>query len=245
MAALFPLESMGETAENIATQFSISRREQDEFALESQRRAVRARDSVFQEEIVPISVQQAKGPDLRVDKDETPRGDTDLGVLAKLRPAFREGGTVTAGNSSGLNDGAAALLLMEASYAQSLGLKPMAIWRGCASAGVNPRVMGLGPIPATQKLLHRLGLRMEQLDLIEINEAFAVQTLVCARELQISRDKLNVHGGAIALGHPLGASGARLVVTLTHEMVRRGALRGLAALCVGVGQGLAVFLERP
>ena len=244
MKELFPLESMGETAENIADRFPITRQEADAFALESHRRAVAARETVFHEEVVPVPVRQAKGPDRLVEKDETPRDDTSLEALAKLRPAFREGGTVTAGNSSGLNDGAAALLLMEAGKARSLGLEPLAFWAGSAAAGVDPRVMGLGPVQSTRRLLGRLGLRMDQVDLVEINEAFAVQTLACSRELGIPPERLNVNGGAIALGHPLGCSGARLVVTLLHEMRRRGAARGLASLCVGVGQGLSTLFER-
>ncbi|HVE13072.1 MAG TPA: thiolase family protein [Elusimicrobiota bacterium] len=245
MQKLIPLESMGETAENIAGRFPIPREEQDAFALESHRRASAARDGVFKEEIVPVAVKQRKGPDLVVDKDEQPRADASAEALAKLKPAFRDGGSVTAGNSSSLNDGAAALLLMEAGKAKALGVEPLAVWRGSAAEGVDPRVMGLGPIAATRNLLGRLSLKIDQMDLVEINEAFAVQALACARELGIPREKLNVNGGAIALGHPLGMSGARLAATLVLEMRRRKAKRGLATLCIGVGQGLATVFERP
>jgi len=242
MEKLFPLESMGATAENIAERFPITREEQDAFALESHQKAVAARED-FGGEIVPISVPRRKGPPLIVDADETPRADTNPEALAKLRPAFRKDGTVTAGNSSTLNDGAAALLLMEASRVQALGLKPLVYWGGAAAEGVDPRIMGLGPVYAARKLMSRRGLTVKDIDLVEINEAFAVQTLACARELGIDSARLNVRGGAIALGHPLGCSGARLVTTLAHEMRRRGAGTGLAALCIGVGQGLATVLE--
>ncbi|MFH2201717.1 MAG: thiolase family protein [Elusimicrobiota bacterium] len=244
MEKLFPLESMGATAENIAERFPISREEQDAFALESHQNAVSARE-VFRGEIVPIAVPRRKGPPIIIDADETPRADTSLEALAKLRPAFRPSGTVTAGNSSTLNDGASALLMMEAGRAKALGLEPLAIWAGAAAEGVDPRIMGLGPVYAAQKLMRRLGLTVGDMDLVEINEAFAVQTLACMRELGIDRARLNVCGGAIALGHPLGCSGARLVTTLAHEMKRRGAGRGLAALCIGVGQGLAAVIEAP
>jgi len=178
-----------------------------------------------------------------VDTDDHPRPDTTLDKLAKLAPAFRKGGTVTAGNASGLNDGAAAILMMSADTAQALGLQPMARIVAGAAAGVDPRTMGLGPIPATRKALQRARLTMEQIDLIEINEAFAVQALACARELSLPLDKLNVNGGAIAIGHPLGCSGARILTTLLHEMKRRGSRYGLATMCVGVGQGEAVIVE--
>jgi len=242
MEKRFPLQSMGETAENIAQRYTISRAEQDEFALRSHRRAVEARMD-FKGEIVPISVQQPKGPDKLVDQDEPPRPDTTLEALAKLKPAFRPGGTVTAGNSSSLNDGAAALLLMEAGKAADLGLAPLGFWKGSAAAGVDPLVMGLGPIQSTRRLLERLGMSVKDLDLVEINEAFAVQTLACARELGVPLERLNVRGGAIALGHPLGMSGARIATTLLYEMRRRKARRGLASLCIGVGQGLSTLFE--
>ncbi len=246
MQALFPLESMGETAENIyERQSDITRAEQDRFAYESQMKAKAAIESGrFKDEIVPVIIPQRKGEPLVVDTDEHPRPDTTLEGLAKLKPAFRKNGTVTAGNASGLNDGAAAVLLMTAERAQELGLKPMARILAGAAAGVDPRVMGLGPIPATRKALKRAGLTIDQIELFEINEAFAVQSIACARELGIPSEKLNVNGGAIALGHPLGCSGARIVTTLVHELKRRGSRYGLATMCVGVGQGEAVIIER-
>jgi 3-oxoadipyl-CoA thiolase len=246
MQALFPLESMGETAENIyERQSDITRAEQDRFAYESQMKAKAAIESGrFKDEIVPVIIPQRKGESLVVDTDEHPRPDTTLEGLAKLKPAFRKNGTVTAGNASGLNDGAAAVLLMTAERAQELGLKPMARILAGAAAGVDPRVMGLGPIPATRKALKRAGLTIDQIELFEINEAFAVQSIACARELGIPSEKLNVNGGAIALGHPLGCSGARIVTTLVHELKRRGSRYGLATMCVGVGQGEAVIIER-
>ncbi|MBI4386994.1 MAG: thiolase family protein [Elusimicrobia bacterium] len=243
MQKLFPLHSMGETAENVAQKYKIERRRQDEFALESHRRAAAAVHGEFREEIIPLFVSQRKGPALSVAKDEGPRLDTSIEKLAALKPAFRESGTVTAGNSSGLSDGAAALLLMEAKRAKALGCVPLARWAGSASTGLDPSFMGLGPIHATGKLLKRLNLGLKDIDRIELNEAFAAQVLACADELKIDPQRLNVHGGAIALGHPLGASGARLATTLVHELRRRGARRGLATLCVGVGQGLATLFE--
>ncbi len=266
MKAMFPLEAMGETAENIyelscAGELAggeISREEQDAFALESQRRACNAiNKGYFQAEIVPVTIPQRKGDPVVVDTDEHPRIRrtengyelaTSMEQLAKLRPVFRQGGTVTAGNSSGLNDGAAALVLMTAEKAKSLGLKPMARWIASAAAGVDPRVMGLGPIHATRKALRRAGLALDDVDLIELNEAFAVQSLAVIRELGMNPEIVNVNGGAIALGHPLGCSGARILTTLLHEMRRRKAegqpMRyGLATLCVGVGQGEATVVE--
>jgi 3-oxoadipyl-CoA thiolase len=245
MEALFPLEQMGETAENIAAEHpEITREMQDEFALNSQMRAKAAIESgLFRDEIVPVLIPQKKGDPICVDTDEHPRLDTTMEKLARLGAAFRKGGTVTAGNASGINDGAAAVLLMSADKARQLGLKPMAHWVASAAAGVNPRTMGYGPIPATKKVLERAGLKIEDIDLFEINEAFAVQALVCARKLGIPLDRLNVNGGAIALGHPLGCSGARLMTTLVHEMNRRQAHYGLATLCVGVGQGEATVVE--
>jgi 3-oxoadipyl-CoA thiolase len=242
MEKLFPLQGMGETAENIAERFPISRQEQDAFALESHRKAAASREA-FRDEIIPIRIPQKKGPDAVVDADETIRPDTSLESLAKLSAAFKKGGSVTAGNSSSLNDGASALLLMEAGCARELGLTPLAEWKGSASAGVDPRVMGLGPVEAVRRLLSRAGIQIGEIDLVEINEAFAVQVLACASELGLDRAKLNVRGGAIALGHPLGSSGARITTTLLHEMKRRGAKRALATLCIGVGQGLATFFE--
>lgn len=245
MQALFPLESMGETAENIyERQPEITREEQDKFAYQSQMRAKAAIESGrFQDEIIPVPIPQRKGDPIIMDTDEHPRPDTTLEGLAKLKPAFRKNGTVTAGNASGLNDGAAAVLIMRADRAQSLGLKPLARIVAGAAAGVDPRVMGYGPISATRKALQRAGLTIEQIDLAELNEAFAVQSIACARELGIPNDKLNVNGGAIALGHPLGCSGARIVTTLVHEMKKRGSRYGLATMCVGVGQGEAVIVE--
>ena len=245
MQALLPLESMGETAENIyERQPDITREEQDRFAYDSQMKAKAAIESGrFKDEIVPVIIPQRKGDPLVVDTDEHPRPDTTLEGLAKLKPAFRKNGAVTAGNTSGLNDGAAAVLLMTAERAQELGLNPMARILAGAAAGVDPRVMGLGPIPATRKALKRAGLTVDQIDLFEINEAFAIQSIACARELGIPSEKLNVNGGAIALGHPLGCSGARIVTTLVHELKRRGSRYGLATMCVGVGQGEAVIVE--
>ncbi len=258
---LFPLESMGETAENIYAETGISREEQDAFALESQRRAAAAIEAGrFRDEIVPVPIPQRKGPPLVVDTDEHPRIrvdpdgrvhlDTSAEELARLRPAFRAGGTVTAGNASGLNDGAAALLLMTEEKAKELGLQPLAHWVASAVAGVNPRTMGYGPIPATRKVLERAGLTVDDLDLIELNEAFAVQALACMKELGLDPARTNVNGGAIALGHPLGCTGARLMVTLLHEMRRRAAAGermryGLVTMCVGVGQGCATLVQRP
>ncbi|HID54045.1 MAG TPA: thiolase family protein [Anaerolineae bacterium] len=266
MEALFPLEAMGQTAENIyelscAGELEggqITREEQDAFALESQRRACDAiNNGRFQAEIVPVTIPRRKGDPIVVDTDEHPRIRrtdngyelaTSMAQLAKLRPAFRKGGTVTAGNSSGLNDGAAALVLMTAEKAAELGLKPMARWIGSAAAGVDPRVMGLGPIHATRKGLQRAGLTLDDMDLIELNEAFAVQSLAVINELGMNPEIVNVNGGAIALGHPLGCSGARILTTLLHEMQRRKAAGqpmryGLATLCVGVGQGEATVIE--
>ncbi|MBI3564894.1 MAG: thiolase family protein [Elusimicrobia bacterium] len=243
LKALFPLESMGETAENVAERYRVSRADQDEFALASHHRAAMARDSVFAEEIVPVPIPQKKGPAVEFSQDETIRPDTSLEKLGTLKPAFRKDGSVTAGNSSTLNDGASAVVVMEAKRAAALGLKPFARWAGSAAAGVDPSVMGVGPVPAIRKVAGRLGWKAEDADLVEINEAFAAQSLACQRELGLDRARLNVNGGAIALGHPLGSSGCRIVVTLLHEMRRRKAKRGLAALCIGVGQGLAAGWE--
>ncbi|MBI3297583.1 MAG: thiolase family protein [Elusimicrobia bacterium] len=245
LEALFPLESMGETAENVAERFALPREEQDAFALESHRRAAAAGDGVFAEEIVPVPTPSKDDPAKTASRDEQPRRDSSLEKLAKLKPAFRKGGTVTAGNASSLNDGAAAVLLMEASKAKALGLKPLALWRGAAAAGLDPRVMGLGPVYATRKLLERAGLTVDSVDLVELNEAFAAQSLACRKELGLAPERLNVNGGAIAIGHPLGMSGARLVGTLVREMRRRGAARGVASLCIGVGQGLSALFELP
>ena len=243
LAEKFPLESMGETAENVAAKYGVSRADQDAFALESHRRAAKARDGVFSEEIVPVPVPQKKGPPVDYARDETVRDDTSLEKLSSLKPVFRKDGSVTAGNSSSMNDGASAILLMERTKAESLGMTPFARWAGSASAGVEPSFMGIGPVPAIRKLAERIGWKIGDVDLIEINEAFAAQSLACQRELKIDGARLNVNGGAIALGHALGSSGCRIAVTLLHEMRRRKAKRGVTALCIGVGQGLAAAWE--
>jgi 3-oxoadipyl-CoA thiolase len=246
MKEMYGTEQMGETAENIAQMKPhITRQMQDEFAVRSHQRSIAAIDSgKFAEEILLVTIPQRKGDPKVVDTDERPRRDTTLESLAKLKPAFREGGTVTAGNSSGLNDGAAALLVMSEEKAQALGLKPMARILTSAAAGVPPRTMGLGPVPAVQKALSRAGLRLNDIGLIELNEAFAIQSLAVIEDLGLDPDIVNVNGGAIALGHPLGCSGARILTTLLHEMKRRGNVKyGLATLCVGVGQGEATIVE--
>ena len=245
LSAMYHPYSMGETAENVAERTRISREEQDAYALRSHQRAVAAQQAGrFAEEIVPVPIPQKKGETILVALDEQPRNDTTLEKLAALKPAFRKDGSVTAGNSSGINDGAAALVLMARNRAQKLGLTPRARIIASAVAGVDPAYMGLGPIPATQKVLQRAGLSIRDIDVIELNEAFAVQVLQCVRELEIDEEKLNVNGGAIALGHPLGCSGARLVVTLLHELERHGGRYGLATMCIGVGQGIATIIER-
>jgi 3-oxoadipyl-CoA thiolase len=236
LEAMFPLESMGETGENVAERYGVSREEQDAFALQSQQRWAEAdSEGRFEDELVPVG---------EAVRDEHPRPDTSGEKLAALKPAFREGGSVTAGNSSGLNDGAAALVIASEERARELGAEPLAAFVGSAVAGVDPRVMGIGPVPAVRKLLERSGVGVEELDLVELNEAFASQSLVVIRELGLDPQRVNVSGGAIALGHPLGMSGARLVVTLLHELRRRGGRYGLATLCVGVGQGQAALFER-
>jgi 3-oxoadipyl-CoA thiolase len=243
--AKYPTISLGETAERVAAQWSVSREEQDAFALESQRRAAAAASSgVHAEEIVPVKIPQRKGDAISVDKDEHPRPETNAASLAKLRPAFVEGGSVTAGNASGINDGAAALLVMEAGRARALGLKPLARVVATSVAGVDPSVMGIGPIPAIRKLFERTGLSAKEIDRVELNEAFASQAVACIRELGLNPATTNIHGGAIALGHPLGASGARMLVTLTRELTRSGSRFGIASMCVGVGQGIAMLVER-
>jgi 3-oxoadipyl-CoA thiolase len=235
MEAMFPLESMGETGENVAERWSISREEQDAFALESQRRWAAADEAGrFADELVPVG---------DVVRDEHPRPDTNAEKLAALRPAFREGGTLTAGNSSGINDGAAALVVASEEKAEELGSQRLGRFVGSAVAGVDPRVMGVGPVPAVRKLLERVGLDVGDLDLVELNEAFASQSLQVIRELGLDPERVNVNGGAIAIGHPLGMSGARLVVSLLHELRRRDGRYGLATLCVGVGQGQAAIFE--
>ncbi|MBA3434071.1 MAG: acetyl-CoA C-acyltransferase [Actinobacteria bacterium] len=233
---MFPLESMGETGENVAGRFGVSREEQDAFALRSHERWAAAHEAGrFEDEIVPVG-------DVTV--DEHPRPDTSAEKLAGLKPAFRREGTVTAGNAAGINDGAAALVIASEEKARELGVEPLGAFVGSAVAGVDPRVMGIGPIPAVRKLLDRLGIEPAQLDLVELNEAFASQSLAVIRELGLDEERVNVNGGAIALGHPLGMSGARLVVSLLHELGRRGGRYGLATLCVGVGQGQAALFER-
>jgi 3-oxoadipyl-CoA thiolase len=235
MEALFPLESMGETGENVAERFGVSREDQDAFALESQRRWAAAQEAGrFADELIPVG---------DVDRDEHPRPDTSAEKLAALRPAFREGGTVTAGNSSGVNDGAAALVVASEERAAALGVKPLGRFVASAVAGVDPRIMGVGPIPAVKKVLARGGIEVSDLALVELNEAFASQSIQVIRELGLDPERVNVNGGAIALGHPLGMSGARLVVSLLHELGRRGGGFGLATLCVGVGQGQAALFE--
>ncbi|HQF62281.1 MAG TPA: acetyl-CoA C-acetyltransferase [Anaerolineaceae bacterium] len=249
MVELYGTEQMGETAENIAEQTGITRADQDAFAAESHRRAIAAIDAgKFTEEIIPVPVPQRKGDPILVTTDERPRRDTTPESLARLRAAFRKDGSVTAGNSSGLNDGAAGVLMMSAARAAALGLKPLARVVATTSAGVPPRVMGLGPIPAVRKALAKAGLNVSDLGLVELNEAFAVQSLAVIRELGLPLDIVNVNGGAIALGHPLGCSGARILTTLLHEMGRRASqaprpFYGLATLCVGVGQGEATIVE--
>jgi 3-oxoadipyl-CoA thiolase len=247
-AAYYPY-SMGETAENVveryADRYDVSRERQDAFALASHQRAVAATEAgYFADQLVPVEVPQRKGDPITVSRDEHPRADTSMEALAKLRPAFREGGSVTAGNSSGINDGASATLVVEAARARELGLKPLARVLSTAVAGVDPAFMGVGPVPASRKALARAGLTVGDLDLVELNEAFASQSLVCMDELGLDPDKTNVNGGAISLGHPLGSSGGRLMTMLVHELRRRGGRYGLATMCIGVGQGIATVVER-
>jgi acetyl-CoA acetyltransferase family protein len=244
MEESYSTESMGETAENVAERYGVSREDQDAFALESHRRAADATEAGrFDAEIVTVDAPQPKGPPVTVHSDEGPRPDTDLERLAKLRPAFRAGGSVTAGNSSQINDGAACVTVCSGERAAALGLEPLARVVATGVAGVDPAFMGIGPVPATRKALDRAGLTIGDIDLVELNEAFAAQALASARELGIPLEKLNVNGGAIALGHPLGSSGARLVTTLVHELRRRGGRYGLATMCIGVGQGMAMVVE--
>jgi acetyl-CoA acetyltransferase family protein len=236
--------SMGETAENVAEKYGLTREEQDAFAVASQEKYKKALDmGHFAKEIVPVPIPKKKGEVDYVTLDEHPRPETTPASLGKLKPAFREGGTVTAGNSSGINDGASALLIMSGKRAMDLGLKPIAKFLTSAVAGVDPAIMGVGPVPASQKALSRAGLKVSDMDLIELNEAFAAQVLACARDLELDMSKVNVNGGAIALGHPLGASGARILTTLVWEMQRRSSKFGLATMCIGVGQGIATIIE--
>ena len=245
LAAAHHPYSMGETGENVAERLGVSRADQDAFALDSQRKAAAAlSEGRYRDQLVPISVPQRKGEPVIVEADEQPRPDTTSEALARLRPAFRDGGSVTAGNSSGINDGASAVLVVEAERARALGLRPMARGVATAGAGVDPAVMGLGPIPATRKALERAGLTVADLDLVELNEAFASQSLACVRELGLDPARVNVDGGAIALGHPLGASGGRLMTTLVHGLRWTGGRYGLASMCIGVGQGIATIVER-
>jgi 3-oxoadipyl-CoA thiolase len=235
---------LGETAEVVAEEYGVTREAQDAFAVESQRRAAAAVEGGrFRDEIVPVSIPRRKGDPLRVTEDEHLRPGTTVEDLARLRPVFRAGGTVTAGNSSGINDGASALLVVSGELGRKLGLTPMARILGSAVAGVDPHRMGMGPVPATRRLLARLGLQAGDLDLVELNEAFAAQALPCMAELELDPERTNVNGGAIALGHPVGCSGARILTTLVHEMRRRSARRGLATMCIGVGQGIALAVE--
>lgn len=245
MNEMYPPISLGDTAENVAEKYRISRSEQDELAFLSQQKATIAIQSGrFNDEIVPIQIPQRKGEPLLFKEDEHARPETTLETLSKLRPVFRKDGTVTAGNSSGINDGSSAILVMEKNLAEKLGLKPIARIVTSAVSGVHPDYMGIGPVPATRKALQRAGLTVQDLDLIEINEAFAAQSVACIRELELDMDKVNVNGGAIALGHPLGCSGARIVTTLVHEMQKRDVRYGLATMCIGVGQGIATIIEK-
>ncbi|HBB15772.1 MAG TPA: 3-oxoadipyl-CoA thiolase [Syntrophus sp. (in: bacteria)] len=245
MTMAYAKEGMGDTAENVAQKYGLTRSEQDEFAFASQQKWGAAHAAGrFNDELVPVVIPQKKGDPVVVGKDEHPRPETTVEQLAKLSPAFKKDGTVTAGNSSGINDGAAAVLLMEAETAKRLGYKPLVRVVASAVAGVDPSYMGLGPIPATRKALERAGLKIGDIDLIELNEAFAAQALPCIRELEMDPAKVNVNGGSIALGHALGATGARILTTLVHEMKRRGSRYGLVTMCIGVGQGIATIVER-
>ncbi|MGD7051142.1 3-oxoadipyl-CoA thiolase [Sutcliffiella horikoshii] len=243
---MYGVDTMPQTAENVAKEFSVSREDQDVFAFESQQKAKVAMESGrFKDEMIPVTIVDRKGKETIVDCDEHPRPETSLEKLSNLKPIFGEGTTITAGNASGVNDGASALLLMSAEKAKELGLKPLAKYVTSAAAGLTPSIMGIGPIYATRKALGRAGLSVGDLDLIELNEAFASQSLECIRQLELDPSKVNVNGGAIAFGHPLGASGARILTTLVHEMNKRGVRYGLATMCVGVGQGIATIVERP
>lgn len=245
LEAMFPFESMGETAENVAGDWKIAREDQDAFAYESHQRAIKAQEAdIYKDEIVAVEIPTKKGDPIRVTSDEQPRKDTSLEKLSTLRAAFRKGGTVTAGNSSSLNDGASALCVVSERVLKQLNVEPLGRYVGGAVEGLSPRCMGVGPIYATRKLLERLKLTTDQLDLIELNEAFASQSLAIIRELKLDPSLVNLNGGAIAIGHPLGASGGRLVGTLLNEMKRRKLKRGLATMCIGVGQGIAAVFER-
>ena len=244
LTCVFNQYHMGITAENLADKYSITREEQDQFSAWSQEKAVKAiEEGKFKDEIVPVIIPQRKGDPIVFDTDEYPKKGSTAEKLAGLRPAFKKDGSVTAGNASGINDGAAALVVMSRKKADELGIKPLVIIKGNASAGVDPSIMGIGPVPAVKKVLEKTSIAIEELELIEANEAFAAQSLAVDRELQFNKDILNVNGGAIALGHPIGASGARILVTLIHEMKRRNAKKGLATLCIGGGQGVATVVE--
>jgi 3-oxoadipyl-CoA thiolase len=244
LAERYSTEGMGETAENVAARDGVSREDQDEFALRSHQRARAANeDGTFDREIVAVEVPRRRADPIVVEADEGPRADANLEALSQLRPVFREGGTITAGNASQINDGAACLLIASERAAEELGVQPLARIVSTGAAGVDPAYMGVGPVPATRRALKLAGLSIDDIDLIELNEAFAAQVLACQRELDFPLDKLNVNGGAIAIGHPLGASGARLIGTLAHELKARGLRYGLATLCIGVGQGLATVIE--
>lgn len=244
MQKMFPLESMGETAENVAEKYKIERREQDEFALASHQKAADAQTKGrFSDEIIPVEISSKKGQATLLDKDEGPRAESSLEKLQTLEPVFRKGGTVTAGNSSSLNDGAAGVMVMSETKAHALGLKPIARIISTGIAGIDPRYMGIGPVPASQKALQKATLTMNAIDLVELNEAFAAQSIAVIRDLNIPADKLNPNGGAIAIGHPLGCSGARITTTLIYELRRRNLRYGLATMCIGVGQGVALIVE--
>jgi acetyl-CoA acyltransferase len=245
LEAMFPLEVMGETAENVAERWGVSREEQDEFALRSHRLSIEAWEAGrYESTVVPVEIPQRKGEPIVVRRDEGPRADTTLEKLAALKPAFRKGGSVTPGNSSSLNDGAGAVIIASERAVREHGLTPVLRYVSGGAAGVDPRVMGIGPVPATQQALKRAGLTMDQLDLVELNEAFAAQAIAVVRDLGIDMTRLNVNGGAIALGHPLGMSGVRLVATLADELARRNGRYGLATMCIGVGQGISAIFER-
>lgn len=245
MASMFPLESMGETAENLVEKFDISREDQDAFALASHQRAVMAQQAGhFADEIIPISIPKKKGDPLIIDADEQPRSDASLEALGKLSPAFRKGGSVTAGNSSSLNDGAVAMMLASGEAVKKHGLKPIARYVGSGTAGVDPRIMGIGPVHAIKKALEKANMKIDDIGLFELNEAFASQALSCIRELGISTDIVNIHGGAIAIGHPLGMSGGRIAGHLARTMQKQDIRFGIASLCIGVGQGLAIIIEK-
>ena len=246
LAARFPLEGMGETAENVAERMKISREDQDRFALASHQKAVRAQQAgAFTAELVSVELPQKKGPAIVVSQDEQPRGDSTFEKLSTLKAAFRDGGTVTAGNSSTLNDGASAVVLMSEAALKAWGKTPLGRFVSSGTAGVSPKLMGIGPVPATKKALAKAGWKIGDVDLAELNEAFAAQSLACVRDLELDLARVNVNGGAIALGHPLGMSGARIVTTLLHAMKSRGAKKGLATMCIGVGQGIAATFESP